>query len=279
MSQRVPFQRICVQEAERLVASNDALVLDVRDADSFRAAHIHGALNVSIANLTSFVDGTAKNKPILIYCYHGYASQEYAQIFSDFGFSRVFSLDGGYEAWSNSLRSSSPAMLDPSLNQWLEANGFPTADVRAVVGNGTTPLMKASHQGCLDIVQALVKAGSELDARNADGNNALWLACVGEHPSVMDALIEAGINLDNRNDNGATPLMYAASTGKAAIVGRLLAAGADIAPETLDGFTALDMAATVECLTLLRAAAARSQANASASRPQVEQLGIGTPVP
>jgi ankyrin repeat protein len=112
--------------------------------------------------------------------------------------------------------------------------------------------MGASHGGHFKIVQALIAAGSQLEARNADGNNALWLACVGGSLDAMDRLIQAGINIDNRNDNGATPLMYASSTGRAAIVERLLVAGADISQETLDGFTALDMAATVECLTLLR---------------------------
>ena len=74
--------------------------------------------------------------------------------------------------------------------------------------------MKASHKGENDIVRRLIGAGARLDARNADGANALWLACVGAHPDTMDALIEAGVEIDNQNDNGATALMYAASTGK-----------------------------------------------------------------
>jgi Ankyrin repeats (3 copies) len=88
----------------------------------------------------------------------------------------------------------------------------------------------------------LIAAGARLNARNGDGNNALWLACVGDHLDVIDMLVEAGIDVDNRNDNGATPLMYAASSGKAGIVERLLVKGADPSPETLDGFTALDLA-------------------------------------
>ena len=91
-----------------------------------------------------------------------------------------------------------------------------------------------------------------MNARNADGNNALWLACVGGHLEMLDTLVEAGVDIDNRNDNGATPLMYAASSGKATVVERLLAKGADVTPETLDGFSALDLAQTIECLTLLR---------------------------
>ena len=44
------------------------------------------------------VNSLAKDVPILIYCYHGNASQTYAQAFVDFRFSEVYSIDGGYAA-------------------------------------------------------------------------------------------------------------------------------------------------------------------------------------
>jgi rhodanese-related sulfurtransferase len=255
MRQRTPFQRISVPEAQSLIGRKEVLLLDVRDAAAFNQHHITGAQNISIASLDGILEGTARTTPVLIYCYHGYASQEYAQIFSDFGFSEVYSLDGGFEAWSKEDRAANRGSTGAALRRWLAAQGFSAGNVNSVIANGTTPLMKASHRGQTKIVRALIAAGSELNARNADGNNALWLACVGSHLDVISALIKAGIDIDNRNDNGATPLMYAASAGKAAVVERLLAAGASLTPETLDGFTALDMAATIECLTLLRRAA------------------------
>ncbi len=89
---------------------------------------------------------------------------------------------------------------------------------------------------------------------NADGNNALWLACVEKHLALIDLLLDAGIDIDNCNDNGATALMYVASSGRTDVVAHLLARGADIKPETLDGFSALDMAANIDCLNLLRSA-------------------------
>jgi rhodanese-related sulfurtransferase len=233
MRQRTPFQRIGVPEAKSLIDRKGVLLLDVRDAEAFRRSHIAMAQNVSITNLDTILHATARSMPILIYCYHGYASQEYAQIFSDFGFSQVYSLEGGYEAWTKRPRASD-GVPDKTLQNWLTANGFLPEDVNAVIANGTTPLMRASHGGHIKIVQALIAAGSQLEARNADGNNALWLACVGGSLDAMDRLIQAGINIDNRNDNGATPLMYASSTGRAAIVERLLVAGADISQETLE---------------------------------------------
>lgn len=253
MRQRNPFQRIDCHQAELLFGRSDLLLLDARDAGSFATSHIDGAEPLSSANLSTYLGGTLKNRPVLIYCYHGNASREYAQMFSDFAFTEVYSLDGGYEAWRTRPTRASPT-LDATLQHWLVAHGFPQADINGVISNATTPPMTASHSGDGDIVRLLIAAGAELNARNADGNNALWLACVGNHLDMIDLLVDAGIDIDNRNDNGATPLMYAASSGKADVVERLLARGADVTPETPDGFSALDLAGTIECLTLLRPA-------------------------
>lgn len=251
MRPRTPFQRIDVQHTENLLSRGDLVVLDVRDAGSFERSHISGAQHVSSANLSAVLSATARTRPILIYCYHGNASREYAQIFSDFGFSEVYSLDGGYAVWCTGLAASGNNALETELQQWLVAQQFASADVNAVIANATTPLMRASHNGDGKIVRLLIAAGARVNARNADGNNALWLACVGGHPDMIDILVEAGIDIDNGNHDGATPLMYAASSGKAAIVERLLAKGADATLETPDGFSALDLAQTVECLKLL----------------------------
>jgi rhodanese-related sulfurtransferase len=252
MNLRTPFRRIDVDEATTVIRRGEALILDVRDPGSFEKAHIDGAQHASSANLSAIISGTRKARPVLFYCYHGNASCEFAQIFSDFGFAEVYSLDGGYEAWRTAPRSPADTKCDAALQQWLAAQGFPADDINGVVANATTPLMKAGHRGEGAIVRMLIAAGAPLDARNADGNNALWLACVGGHLDVIDILVDAGIDLNNRNDNGATALMYGASSGKADVIARLLAKGADPSPETLDGFSALDLASTVECLALLR---------------------------
>jgi len=190
--------------------------------------------------------------PVLLVCYHGNASQTYGQMFADFGFAEVYSLDGGFAAWQRLQRKTAPPALSPQLVHWLQQHDYPDDDPDAVGEHGMTPLMRASKLGDAETVFELLQAGAALDATNADGNNALWLACVGESLDAMDVLIRAGIALDHQNDNGATCLMYAASTGKHVVVEMLLSTGANPQLKTLDDFTALDMAATIECLRLLR---------------------------
>jgi len=254
------YNRIGHPQADELLRRSDVQVLDVRDAESYLKGHIDGAQNISTRNLGGFIGGGNKDAPVLVYCYHGNSSQEYAKILVQFGFTDVSSLDGGYEAWRNRPPASAPAetasndVLDPALQQWLTAHGFGPNDLNGVIWNNTTPLMKASHVGDAAVVRQLIAAGARLDARNGDGGNALWLACVGSHLDIIDILADAGVDIDNRNDNGATCLMYAASSGKPDVIARLLARGADTRYETLDGFSALDLCSTIECLTLLRRA-------------------------
>jgi len=134
MRSRQPYKCIGVEETEGLLQRNDLVLLDVRDAGSFAKMHIDRAQNVSVANLSSVIDRTATATPVLIYCYHGRSSREYAQILSDFGFSEVYSLDGGYEAWSNRPRAAETTTVDETLRQWLVEHGFPPDDAHATIG-------------------------------------------------------------------------------------------------------------------------------------------------
>lgn len=233
--------------AEVLLQDPNIRILDVRDPGTFELGGIPGARNVSMRDLAAVMATIPREAPVLIYCYHCNASQEFGQIFSDFGYLSVHSLDGGYDAWISG---------DRKLDEWLDQQGY-SAKTPHPRANGTTPLMQASHAGQIDVLRLLIASSAALNAKNDDGNNALWLACAGGNFEAIAALIDAGIDIDNQNDNGATVLMYAASAGKTAIVERLLQAGAGLAFQTLDGFTALDMAGNIECLNLLRKAAPR----------------------
>ena len=55
-----------------------ALVLDVRTPDEFTSGHVPGAMNISHEQLASQLDefGTAKDKPVVVYCERGRPSRE-----------------------------------------------------------------------------------------------------------------------------------------------------------------------------------------------------------
>ena len=151
-----------------------------------------------------------------------------------------------------------PASME--LRAFLAEHGFAPDDLDTRDKGLATPLMLAARLAPAALVQELLRAGADIHAVNADGNQALWLACVGEISENIQLLIDAGIDIQHVNVNAATPLMFAASSGRAKAVALLLAAGADPLFETDLGLTALDMASSVECLDLMRAAIRRKKA-------------------
>jgi rhodanese-related sulfurtransferase len=99
MRERATYKRVNVAEAQVLLGNPETAVFDVRDARSFAKGHIPKARNITTYTIPSVLAAVTKTTPLLIYCYHGNASQDYARVFCDFGYLDVSSLDGGFEAW------------------------------------------------------------------------------------------------------------------------------------------------------------------------------------
>ena len=146
--------------------------------------------------------------------------------------------------------------MSPALTAFLAEHGFAPGDINTPQADGRfTPLMRAAKLGRLDIVDELLALGVELNALNADGCNALWLACYNGSHELIERLIAAGAEIDRQNGNGATCLMYVSSNSKPDLVKLLLEKGANATLKNFDDFSALDLAASLECLMLLRKAA------------------------
>jgi len=81
------------------------IVFDVRDITSYQKARVEGAAHLSEDRLLAWMKRLPKDAPLVIYCYHGNASKVFAQMFVDFRYSNVASVDGGYEALAAALDS------------------------------------------------------------------------------------------------------------------------------------------------------------------------------
>ncbi|MFZ3120937.1 MAG: thiosulfate sulfurtransferase GlpE [Variovorax sp.] len=91
----------------------NALLLDARDADSHARDGWPGAVLLTPRNQDELLLRTDRRRPILIYCYHGHASQDLAQMFADFGFTDVCDLVGGHAAWTAGNATARPAGAHP----------------------------------------------------------------------------------------------------------------------------------------------------------------------
>jgi ankyrin repeat protein len=105
-----------------------------------------------------------------------------------------------------------------------------SAALHAPTNLGRTPLMLAAEEGMLDVVKALVAAGADVTAADAEGYTAL------HHAIRSNQEAEALDEYDNEGDN---PLMLAAEERMLDVVKALVAAGADVMAADGNGNTAL----------------------------------------
>ncbi len=93
------YIEIDVAAAREIILSQEPIVLDTRDAHSYKEAHIEGALLAHDGLLERLIKQRQFSQPIIIYCYHGNSSKELAEFFGGIGFKQVYSLMGGFVAW------------------------------------------------------------------------------------------------------------------------------------------------------------------------------------
>ena len=96
------YQRISIEDTKELIKDDDITIIDIRDFNSFSYGHIQNAIHIEDLNIENFIQEKDKNKPILIYCYHGNSSKTAANFFYQNGFQQVYSMDEGYEGWLQS---------------------------------------------------------------------------------------------------------------------------------------------------------------------------------
>ena len=94
------FQFISVEDAHAKLAAGEAVYVDIRDAQSFAQGHVPNSQHLSNANLSEFMAATDPEQPIIVGCYHGNSSQGAAQFLVEQGFDTVYSMNGGFAAWS-----------------------------------------------------------------------------------------------------------------------------------------------------------------------------------
>ncbi|MGC3874082.1 rhodanese-like domain-containing protein [Halomonas sp. GXIMD04776] len=88
-------------QATTLINREDAVVVDIRDANDFKAGHIAGARNIPQSKLDERMKelDKFKDKPVIVACKHGQASGTAVAKLTKAGFERVSKLKGGMAQW------------------------------------------------------------------------------------------------------------------------------------------------------------------------------------
>lgn len=105
---------------------------------------------------------------------------------------------------------------------------------------GISPLLAAAEAGNVDVIEMLIAHGAAIDVRNDDGASPLHLAAtLQDGLGCVQALLKAGADVNSVDTDNRTPLLTATCYGWVDIAEALLAAGANIEERCEDGWTSL----------------------------------------
>jgi ankyrin repeat protein len=114
---------------------------------------------------------------------------------------------------------------DLPIVQYLIAKG---ANVNARAGDTKeTPLMNAVTRDHMEIIKALLAAKADVTPRNSFDFNAFTSAVAAGNQEVSGMLLDAGAKPDD-GASGLTPLAFAVSTGNTEMIRFLVSRGADV---------------------------------------------------
>jgi ankyrin repeat protein len=196
----MPFLHLAIRNnvhslAESLLPSADLTAVDAM-GNNFVAAAAHSADEKMMSLVLKHATGTIDQ--INAVNSKNYCVLDHAASFNTLAIVRLL---------LNAKAEISQSSSDPTL-------------IKATIRGDTTP------EGML---QTLVEAGADIEARGDRGNTVLHFAAYRKLTDVVDTLISLKANVNSLNDRGLTPLLAALVKGNTDVAESLVAAGG-IAP-------------------------------------------------
>src|SRR5690349_7268427 len=90
-------------QATRLMNSEKAVALDLRETREFVDGRVPGAVHIPLSQLKGRLDELAKMKerPIIAYCARGQRARSAGSTLNCAGFTKLYYLIGGHKAWKD----------------------------------------------------------------------------------------------------------------------------------------------------------------------------------
>ncbi len=95
------FEELNPQSFQAQLKSHAGVLLDVRTPQEFAAGHIAQAKNIDYkdSNFRSALSKLDKDETYYVYCKAGVRSSKAGDMMQELGFTKVYLLDGGVDAW------------------------------------------------------------------------------------------------------------------------------------------------------------------------------------
>ena len=92
---------LVLADARKLMAARkDLLLIDIRSPQEFSQGFIAGSQNIPFIDIMEGRHSLPKDRPLLLICSIGGRSFAAVQLLQEKGYTEVYNLDGGLQAWS-----------------------------------------------------------------------------------------------------------------------------------------------------------------------------------
>jgi sulfur-carrier protein adenylyltransferase/sulfurtransferase len=100
---------ISVQELKRKMDAREAFeLIDVREPFEFEIARIDGAKLIPLGEMAERANELHREQTLIVHCHSGRRSAQAVRLLKQRGFTNVYNLDGGIDAWSDQIDPSVP---------------------------------------------------------------------------------------------------------------------------------------------------------------------------
>jgi len=89
-------------------ASDQPVLLDVREPWEFDTAHIEGSTLVPMRAIPERLENLNPEQETVVICHHGIRSRMVCRFLESQGFSRLINLSGGVDAWAKDIDRQMP---------------------------------------------------------------------------------------------------------------------------------------------------------------------------
>ena len=94
-----PFKRMSAKAAKEMIEGGNVQLIDVRNPDEYANGHIPGAKLIPVDDMFVRADELDKDKHLIFTCSVGVRSALACEIAAAVGYSDLYNIEGGTEAW------------------------------------------------------------------------------------------------------------------------------------------------------------------------------------
>lgn len=167
---------------KEILATGEAVLVDVRTPGEYEAGHIEGAINVPLDTIAQNLDKFPTDKPVLVYCASGHRAGMATSALRILGYSNVRAHSPGWKGWT--------AAAEPVSTEAVEGESYDVPEIDPALVSAVDDFLSTMPEGYYSI-------GTVENLEEAMASGAV-VVDVREPSETAEGMITGAINIPIR---------------------------------------------------------------------------------